>query len=607
MTGRLAVCLTLGSVLVAAAPALAQHGGAMDVALALKTRPVLSVVLDTPGRMEQLTSELELSAGEVDALWQIAAQERQSDRDLHRSDLDPEAWNAEVATMAAASDAEFVDLLGERHTVFVDLLQVWFDEDAARAGANPPPDDGARSCLTYSVYGTQYDAATSWEVAVPDKYAKFAALGWSNAAGYPGSDYEVELVLDGITNTVPVGDVGPWNIDDNYWNDLSGDRPRRMWTDLAQGYPEAAAAYYDNYNGGQDQYGRSVSNPAGIDQCLTLAGAMGLAYLENAWLTVTYLWECDGNNNGGTPQDNDGDGYSPADGDCDDNNPHVYPGAVEVVDGYDNDCDNHVDNVGGGNNGNNGAPEPAIASICIDAGHGDFDPGAVGNGLNEKDVNLDTALAFRAWLEADNLDTYGGASWDVHMTRDSDVFVSLSARADYANSLGVDYFMSIHANAGGGNGTETFAYAAGTTASSLATQVNDAVVAALGTYDRGTKVASFTVLTQTAMPAELHELAFLDVWAGNAEILADGDNLEDAGRGHLHAVQKMMGISPYTPVGFVPYTGSEDDGSGPPGPPGAGGPGEAGSGCAVDRGSSTAPLTVVLVLLVALAFMRRRA
>jgi len=45
----------------------------------------------------------------------------------------------------------------------------------------------------------------------------------------------------------------------------------------------------------------------------------------------------------GNPDDQDGDGYSTDEGDCDDTNPDVYPGADEVCDGEDNDCDGQTD------------------------------------------------------------------------------------------------------------------------------------------------------------------------------------------------------------------------------------------------------------------------
>ncbi len=86
----------------------------------------------------------------------------------------------------------------------------------------------------------------------------------------------------------PVWDVGPWNTKDDYWN-----ADREMWQDLPQGTPEAQAAYQDGYNGGKDEFGRAVANPAGID----LADGTfwdGLGLQDNSWVIVTYEWTVGG-------------------------------------------------------------------------------------------------------------------------------------------------------------------------------------------------------------------------------------------------------------------------------------------------------------------------
>jgi hypothetical protein len=88
----------------------------------------------------------------------------------------------------------------------------------------------------------------------------------------------------------PVWDVGPWNTRDDYWNPSS---VREMWRDLPAGTPEAQAAYLNGYNGGRDQFGRTVLNPAGID----LADGTfwdGLLLSDNSWVNVSYLWTAGG-------------------------------------------------------------------------------------------------------------------------------------------------------------------------------------------------------------------------------------------------------------------------------------------------------------------------
>lgn len=85
---------------------------------------------------------------------------------------------------------------------------------------------------------------------------------------------------------------------------------------------------------------------------------------------------------------------------------------------------------------------PADASrplIVIDAGHGGHDPGAVRDGLREKQLTLMLSRALR-----DELLRRGGVR--VAMTRDSDRYLLLAERSGIARRLGADLFLSIHAD-----------------------------------------------------------------------------------------------------------------------------------------------------------------
>ncbi|GAB3745266.1 hypothetical protein [Nocardiopsis nanhaiensis] len=83
---------------------------------------------------------------------------------------------------------------------------------------------------------------------------------------------------------LPVWDVGPWNINDDHWND-----DREGWDGLDRGRPQAQAAYTEGHNSGLDGSGRRVQNPAGIDLA-DGAFNQGLQLPTNAWVQVDYLW-----------------------------------------------------------------------------------------------------------------------------------------------------------------------------------------------------------------------------------------------------------------------------------------------------------------------------
>ncbi|MFJ5277675.1 hypothetical protein [Streptomyces parvulus] len=114
----------------------------------------------------------------------------------------------------------------------------------------------------------------------------FVALPSRRALSPKGSgQYSVQVCGPARCETAPVWDVGPWNTHDDHWNPST---QREQWKDLPRGLPEAQAAYEDGYNGGRDEFGRQVANPAGIDLADGTFYNVGLN--DNGWVTVTYLW-----------------------------------------------------------------------------------------------------------------------------------------------------------------------------------------------------------------------------------------------------------------------------------------------------------------------------
>ena len=86
--------------------------------------------------------------------------------------------------------------------------------------------------------------------------------------------------------------------------------------------------------------------------------------------------------------------------------------------------------------------------IVVDAGHGGSDPGAIGNGLQEKDLNLEVAKYL--------YDRFNELGIPVTLTRNSDETLSPKERVNrvlnaYGNSSDV-ILLSNHINAGGANG-----------------------------------------------------------------------------------------------------------------------------------------------------------
>ncbi|WP_044105957.1 N-acetylmuramoyl-L-alanine amidase [cyanobacterium endosymbiont of Epithemia turgida] len=153
-------------------------------------------------------------------------------------------------------------------------------------------------------------------------------------------------------------------------------------------------------------------------------------------------------------------------------------------------------------NSSSGAPKEGVL-VIIDPGHGGKDPGAVGlKGLQEKNVILPISLDVSRLLQEQGV--------QVKLTRSADYFVSLRGRADLANRVGADIFVSIHANAVGGsrshiNGMEVFYYGH----PDLSEAIHRSIIRSIDVDDRGVKKGRFYVLRKSGMPASLVEVGFV--------------------------------------------------------------------------------------------------
>lgn len=182
-------------------------------------------------------------------------------------------------------------------------------------------------------------------------------------------------------------------------------------------------------------------------------------------------------------------------------------------------------------------------TIILDPGHGGHDPGTTGNGLLEKELTLDIARQV-----AVKLSSYDAV---VKLTRDDDSYLSLEARSNFANNLNADYFLSIHINAGGGTGFESFIYIDATDSrtaiyrSVLHNHITD-FLKDYGMVDRGEKKANFAVLRETNMPSALIENLFIDS-AKDADLLKDREFINALADSVARGLIQSLNLVPVAP------------------------------------------------------------
>ncbi|HEM2542948.1 TPA: GBS Bsp-like repeat-containing protein [Streptococcus suis] len=171
-------------------------------------------------------------------------------------------------------------------------------------------------------------------------------------------------------------------------------------------------------------------------------------------------------------------------------------------------------------------PSSRSYTIYIDPGHGGSDSGASYDGIYEKNLAMSVANKLKA-----NLIQMG---YQVLMTRTADYDVDFKTeRSRMANQSNADLFISIHFNATGlgkssATGIETYWYQYDpeyqpkinqemhnnptrlAESEILANQVQTSLIRETGAVNRGVRRETFAVLRETAIPAILVELGFMD-------------------------------------------------------------------------------------------------
>ena len=181
----------------------------------------------------------------------------------------------------------------------------------------------------------------------------------------------------------------------------------------------------------------------------------------------------------------------------------------------------------------------ATKKVFLGVGHGGKDCGATANGYEEKDINLNMALACR-----DELVRHGV---EVKMSRISDEDDPLTEEIAECNAYNPDLAIDIHTNAGGGDGFEVYHTIYCGTGKTLAENIEGEVIKS-GQNSRGVKTREnssgkdyYGFIRQTSCPAVICEIGFID----NKNDLKDFDEQAEQikfGKAYAHGILKTLGV-----------------------------------------------------------------
>lgn len=183
--------------------------------------------------------------------------------------------------------------------------------------------------------------------------------------------------------------------------------------------------------------------------------------------------------------------------------------------------------------------KPGEICIVLDAGHGGRDPGTLWKDVYEKDINLAIAKKLEQLLK--------DAGYQVIMTRDEDVSVSLEERVQTAQEKQADVFVSIHQNAlekdNVTSGIEIYCSGKNKRSVDLVEQIHSRLIDKTGAVDKGMKTDSdFYVVDNTTMPSCLIETGFITS-TEERERLLDEDYQKKVAQAIADGIMEFLGTT----------------------------------------------------------------
>ena len=196
-----------------------------------------------------------------------------------------------------------------------------------------------------------------------------------------------------------------------------------------------------------------------------------------------------------------------------------------------------------------------MVKIFIDPGHGGTDSGAVGNGLKEKDLTLKISKKIK-----EKLANYENVQ--IKLSRESDQTLSLPQRTNMANAWGANYLISVHINAGGGTGFESYTYNKSYAGKQETNRKRSILHAEImrqlsGVRDRGMKEANLHMVRESRMESVLTENLFIDN-VNDATLLKQDNFLDKIAQGHVNGLVIIFGLKQKAQSQPAPQTQTGD-------------------------------------------------